>query len=259
MCKPNLGHKEILKFQEYCSDGKNEMECMLSTQNIDNYHEQLVLESKIMSKHPDKYLEKYGSNPPAAFTPHVYAMHGNVLWMHCNDTDQDHSKNFYPAPKLIEVKDYKNHVPKCSECGKDMEPHSMFFDESYNEHYYRKETIDQFRAECDAVIVVGTALETNFARTICVEHLENEKLLIEVNPNPVIHVGNTYQLIGYSDEALPRMFNAFYKARGAAVSDTISTASTTTAQSVKSTAQKAPIAQKTQPAKAAQKPAVKKK
>lgn len=90
----------------------------------------------------------------------------------------------------------------------------MFFDESYNEHYYRKETIDAFREDCDALIVIGTALETTFAKTICVEHLKEEKLLIEINPNPCINVGHTYTLIGYSEEALPRMFNAFYKAKG---------------------------------------------
>ena len=51
-------------------------------------------------------------------------------------------------PRLIsdinEVIDRTNHVPKCNECGKNMKPHSMFFDESYSEHYYRKETVDAF-------------------------------------------------------------------------------------------------------------------
>ena len=106
-------------------------------------------------------------------------------------------------------------MPKCKVCGGNQKTHGMFFDESYNEHYYRKDTIDSFREDCDALIVIGTALETSFAKVICVEHLRKEKLLIEVNPDPCINVGNTYTLIGYSEDALPRLFNAFYKARGA--------------------------------------------
>lgn len=39
-----------------------------------------------------------------------------------------------------------------------MKPHSMFFDESYNEHYYRKTTVDEYLTDADCLIVVGTAL-----------------------------------------------------------------------------------------------------
>jgi len=37
--KPNNGHLEILKFQEFCSKKENGVESMLVTQNIDDYHE----------------------------------------------------------------------------------------------------------------------------------------------------------------------------------------------------------------------------
>lgn len=29
-------------------------------------------------------------------------------------------------------------IPKCPRCGKQARPHILFFDESYNEEYYRK-------------------------------------------------------------------------------------------------------------------------
>jgi len=134
-----------------------------------------------MSKLPDKYLEKYDKDIPVAFTPHVYAMHGNTFYMHCSDEEQEHSKIFYKCPTLEEVKDPTNHVPKCTVCEKNMAPHSMFFDESYNEHFYRKDTIEDFYKDCDAMIVVGTALETNFARKMVIETLEREVPVIEMN------------------------------------------------------------------------------
>lgn len=73
-----------------------------------------------------------------------------------------------------------------------MKPHSMFFDESYSEHYYRKETVDAFREHMDCLIVVGTALQTSFALRICAEHVDKELPLIEVNMEPAVTVGNTY-------------------------------------------------------------------
>jgi len=88
-----------------------------------------------------------------------------------------------------------------------MKPHSMFFDESYSEHYYRKETVDAFLKEIDALVVVGTALQTTYAVRIVVDTLEREMPVIEVNMEPCILVGHTYHVLGKSEEVLPRIFN----------------------------------------------------
>ncbi len=137
-------------------------------------------------------MQKYADNVPVAFTPHLYEIHGNVFYMHCEDEEQEHSKVFYKCPSLKDVKDKQNHVPLCKECGKRMKPHSMFFDEGYSEHYYRKETVDAFKEHMDCLIVVGTALQTTFALRICAEHVDKELPLIEVNMEPAVTVGNTY-------------------------------------------------------------------
>ena len=71
-------------------------------------------------------------------------MQGNLLNMHCSDEVQKHSRNLVRALAPAEVKDRKNCVPLCEICGKVMKPRCMFFDESYNEHYYKKETIGRF-------------------------------------------------------------------------------------------------------------------
>ena len=55
-------------------------------------------------------------------------------------------------------------VPKCSECQAPMKPHSMFFDEAYSEHYYRKDSVDSFVEQADVLVVVGTALATTMAK-----------------------------------------------------------------------------------------------
>lgn len=173
------------------------------------------MESEIMRNIPDNNLAKYGNDVPFAFTPHVYAMHGNVGYMHCNDEENcKDAKTFYKCPRMSEVKDKTNHVPKCKVCGSPMKTHGMFFDESYSEHYYRYETIRNFYEDADALIVIGTALETSFAKRIVVEMLHDEKLVVEVNPDPCVKVGHTYQLAGKGEEMLPRIFNTFYQERG---------------------------------------------
>lgn len=77
------------------------------------------------------------SQLPCAFTPHIYEIHGNVFYMHCSDEKSDHAQKFVAAPSLSEVKNKASHVPLCAECSLPMKPHCMFFDESYNEWYYR--------------------------------------------------------------------------------------------------------------------------
>lgn len=94
----------------------------------------------------------------------MYEIHGNSFYMHCSDETQAHAKILHKCPSLSEVKDKSNHVPLCKECGKPMKPHSMFFDEEYSEHFYRKDTVKAFYETADCLIVTGTALATNFAR-----------------------------------------------------------------------------------------------
>jgi NAD-dependent deacetylase len=115
--------------------------------------------------------------------------------MHCSEESDDpdhHSRIFKNCPSLKKVKDRKNHVPLCEMCGAPMKPHSMFFDESYSEHYYRKDSVDTIMKKSDILIVVGTALATNFAKRICVSFLADERPVIEINLDHAVKVGNTF-------------------------------------------------------------------
>jgi len=86
--------------------------------------------------------------------------------MHCSDEDKDCSSEFYLAPTLKDAVDRTNHVPLCKKCGAFMKPHEMFFDEVYSEHYYRDRTTNDIACDIDALIVIGTALQTSGARRL---------------------------------------------------------------------------------------------
>jgi len=98
-----------------------------------------------------------------AFTDHIHEIHGNVFYMHCSDQTKEHSKLFYQGPKFRYENKKTDGVPKCKECGANMKPHCMFFDEIYSQHYYQVDTVKDYLKDCDCLIVVGTALETGLA------------------------------------------------------------------------------------------------
>jgi NAD-dependent SIR2 family protein deacetylase len=71
-----------------------------------------------------------------------------------------------------------------------MKPHCMFFDEVYSEHYYRKKTVERYLEDCDALIVVGTALATSFAKKIVQDCINREDIpVVEINLESCIDRG----------------------------------------------------------------------
>ena len=71
-----------------------------------------------------------------------------------------------------------------------MKPHIMFFDEMYSEHYYKYDTVQKYVDEADCLIVIGTALETNFVANIADTFLRKNLPVIELNPASYINRGH---------------------------------------------------------------------
>ena len=91
-----------------------------------------------------------------------------------------------------------------------MKPHTLFFDEKYNEHYYRRLTIDDFMKKSDCLIVVGNDIQTSAAKQIVSAFLDKELPVIELNLKSAINCGHNIQVIGDVKETLPAMFKAYY-------------------------------------------------
>jgi len=85
-----------------------------------------------------------------------------------------------------------------------MKPHCMFFDESYSEELYQSETIQAFMdTKMDAMIVIGTALQTGIAKRLVEQALSRQDVpVIEINTAPCIDVGFVVQVVGKSEEVL---------------------------------------------------------
>ena len=90
-----------------------------------------------------------------------------------------------------------------------LRPHILWFDESYSESHYHSETVRTFSHEMDALVVVGTALETALARRIVVGALQNDILTIDVNPDSVLENGNALIVTEPCESALPKLVDEF--------------------------------------------------
>ena len=179
---------------------------MLVTQNIDEFHveafEDVVkkypdLAKKQSTEWKDVKSDKYGLHP------HVLAIHGSVNYIRHHDKVEDRTNRLYPYPE------------KCDETtqplieGKPSRPHSLLFDECYNEEFYRRDTVLIFNNECDCLIVVGTALETNLASQLVLNAINNKAVVIEINPDPCVIADGVLQLKGKSEDFIPELFQTY--------------------------------------------------
>ena len=125
--EPNKGHYALVDLEKYFKEAGKEY--YLITQNIDGLH------------------RKAGSNPQ-----NMFEIHGNIFFMRC-------SKNCTDA--IVPIENGTTGVPVCTHCGSSMRPHVLWMDEFYDEENYKFTTVKRLGEEMDALLVVGTTLQTN--------------------------------------------------------------------------------------------------
>jgi NAD-dependent deacetylase len=100
----------------------------------------------------------------------------------------------------------------CPGCGAMTRPHVLWFDEFYDEHFYRANSAIEWASGSDLLLVVGTAGATTLPMQIGQTVSRNpDAILIDVNPNANPFQGlardhpNGIVLEGSSGEVLPRI------------------------------------------------------
>ena len=175
----------------------------LVTQNIDGLHAEVMRRSKLMGllvKKKEEGSEDY------YFTEGVYEIHGNISYARCFE---ECSSGVYAAPQRAEEYTSAEDLERCPLCNALLRPHILWFDECYNEHFYRASSVETFAKTADAVLVVGTALETAMAARLVRDALRKGTLVVECNLEQVITQGKALAVIGKSEEVLPRLVGAF--------------------------------------------------
>ncbi len=160
ICKkalPNSGHLALVAFEQMLGD-----QFTLITQNVDNLH-------LLAGNSPER----------------TWQIHGNIFFMRCVSECKE---RVYPLPFEIDGKNKGDHFTekdrgllKCPDCSGPVRPHVLWFDESYNENYYRLYSSLKAARETGLLVVAGTSGATNLPNQIVNEVFRNLKPIIDIN------------------------------------------------------------------------------
>ncbi len=186
--EPNPGHLALVEMEQVLGD-----RFTLITQNVDGLH------------------LRAGNSEQRTFQ-----IHGNINYMRCS---VDCSSDLYPIPTFIPErpvsKVYDLQLLEklvCPKCGQRTRPHVLWFDESYDEQFFRFNSSLQVAQQTDLLIIVGTSGATNLPNHVVSVVLSNGGLVVDLNIESNLFSDLAEQnqgiaLRGPSGEMLPELLN----------------------------------------------------
>lgn len=157
--EPNIGHQTITRLTQHVGSGFN-----LITQNVDGLH-------------------RRAGTPPAR----IMEVHGNIDLMRCENSAC--ATGVHPIPETLGVytrnqvlQDADRGALSCPRCGQLCRPHVLWFDETYNEEYFRFESALAAAYQTELLIVIGSSGSTNLPLMVTELVLQQGGLMIDINP-----------------------------------------------------------------------------
>jgi NAD-dependent deacetylase len=157
---PNPGHEAVV-----------DMDCLLGerftliTQNVDGLH--------------------LRAGSPAERT---FQIHGNVFQVRCSAACSAEllalPDTLVGRPQDAPLSDADRALLTCPRCGDRLRPHVLWFDEVYDEAYFRFHSSLQAAAETSLLLIVGTSGATNLPNQVAWTVYQTGGTIIDVNPNP---------------------------------------------------------------------------
>ncbi|MCI5058259.1 MAG: iron dicitrate transport regulator FecR [Flavobacteriales bacterium] len=135
----------------------------------------------LVSQNVDGLHKKAGSSEARTFL-----IHGDFDFVRCGS---ECSSELYPFPTTIDLSKRDKHVItekewvllRCPKCGDDLRPHVLWFDEYYNEKYYKRDTVLRISKNTGLLIIIGTSGATNLPQIIVENALSRGAFVVEVN------------------------------------------------------------------------------
>ncbi len=137
----------------------------------------------LISQNVDGLHKKAGSSKERTFL-----IHGDHDFMRCGD---DCSDELFPFPNGIELlnrkkdqwSDKESEILKCPNCREALRPHVLWFDEYYNEKFFKLDTVLKISYNTALLFVIGTSGATALPNQIVDNVIANDGFVVEVNPN----------------------------------------------------------------------------
>lgn len=188
---PNPGHEALVKMENLFGDRFH-----LITQNVDGLHLRAGNSLKRM-----------------------YLIHGSLQYVRCSKECTD---TLYPFPEGISEKgkndqlnDSERALLKCPKCNSLLRPHVLWFDEYYNEEFYKISSSLKIAEESDILFVIGTAGATNLPNQIVNRVVGKGGYIVEINiadndfSRIIKNHSNGIIIRKPSGEVLPEIFEFF--------------------------------------------------
>jgi len=156
--EPNAGHKAVVEMENLLQDS-----FLLITQNVDGLH-----------------IRAGNSNK------RTYEIHGNINRMRCASgcrrEDYPVPEDVSPKEKDEQLNDKDRALLTCPFCKGLSRPHVLWFDECYDEEYYRFNSSITAAASADFLISVGTSGATNLPMQVGNLAARKGAVLADINP-----------------------------------------------------------------------------
>jgi len=186
---PNDGHKALKKIEDKIGDQFN-----LITQNVDGLHK--------------------AANQTSNRTIYI---HGDLDFVRCSE---ECDSTLYQFPNQIANKKKGERISEfdkehliCPNCGEDLRPHVLWFDETYNETYYKFQTAKSELDKTNILFLVGTSGGTTFPKFAIdrVKFFNGYIVDLNISENQYSDGLNKYEnsiiLRDKSEIALPKIYN----------------------------------------------------
>jgi len=155
--KPNAGHHAIARMEQQLGD-----RFTLVTQNVDNLH------------------LRAGNSPERTLQ-----IHGNITFMRCS---KDCQARLYPLPGKVFPREKEQALSeqdkmllRCPDCGARSRPHVLWFDECYDEHYFKFDTAIRKAQQTDLLIIAGTSGATTLPMHIVTLVHQQGNTIVDIN------------------------------------------------------------------------------
>lgn len=157
--QPNQGHHALAAMEKQLQE-----RFTLITQNVDNLH-----------LRAGQSLDR------------TYQIHGNLEYVRCSAacgrTVAKIPPGVAPKGKDEEISDAEWRLLHCPRCKALLRPHVLWFDESYDEPFYRFHSSLAAAGNTTLLIVVGTSGTTNLPNQIVARVYRRGGFIIDINPN----------------------------------------------------------------------------
>lgn len=155
---PNAGHEALARMEESLGD-----RFLLVTQNVDSLH------------------ERAGNSPKK-----IFEVHGNInfmrCWAECNLNLWRIPQGVGPKARGVGLSDEERELLVCPECGGRARPHVLWFDECYDEAWFRYDSSMNAVKRCGALVTVGSSGTTNLPMRMASVASGSGAILIDINP-----------------------------------------------------------------------------